>query len=292
VVGGGRANLSFQWGKWSGPAPSKISTGAPVVLHATDDLGHAAQTVVFGYLTTASPSTDACRGTGPAPRCAPLAAGMVSITLDDGWAAQYTLARDQLLAHDLKSTIFLITGRVGQGWTGYLTMAQAQALVADGHEIGSHTVSHQDLTQMSDAQVEDELRLSKQWLETNLGVAVTQFASPFGAFDQRVVLSAQRQYQTHGTVMTGLNFPGDDLYRLKRYTVLSDTTPATVKALVQDAQSRRGWLILLFHDFTTGTPADAYRYRLADFTRVLDDLTASGVEVVTVSQGAARLGCP
>jgi peptidoglycan/xylan/chitin deacetylase (PgdA/CDA1 family) len=292
VVGGGRANLSLQWGKWVGSAPSKISTGAPVVLHATDDLGHTAQTVAFGYLTTPAPSTDACGGSGPAVRCAPLQAGMVSITLDDGWAGQYTLARDQLLAHDMKSTIFLITGRVGQGWTGYLTLQQAQALLADGNEVASHTVDHVDLTHLSDAGIDDQLARSKQWFETNLGVSVTDFASPFGAYDGRVIASAKRYYQTHSTVATGLNFPGDDLFKLKRYTVLSDTTPATIRSWVQEAQSQRGWLILLFHDFTSGTPSDAYRYRSSDFQTVLDDLAASGIEVVTVSQGAARLACP
>ena len=121
---------------------------------------------------------------------------------------------------------------------------------------------------------------------------ISHFVSPFGAYDERVVATAQRYYQSHGTVTTGLNFRGDDLYRLKRDTVLSDTTPAQVHALVQQAQSQRGWLILLWHDFTSDTPSDAYRYRSSDFAAVLDDLAASGVEIVTVEQGTARLRCP
>lgn len=300
LAGGATMNLALEWGKW-GASTTRISTGAQVVLIATDDAGHTAKTVRFGYLTTPQPVTEQCPGSTPPPLPAPppaptgcgsLDAGMVSVVMDDGWAAQYTLARPELRARGMKTTLYLITGRVGQGWADYLTMAQAQTLAAEGNEIAAHTVKHQNLTQLTAAAVDDELRLSKQWLQTNLGVTATDFASPFGAYNDTVVSTAKRYYQTHGTVTTGLNFRGDDLYRLKRENIYHTTTPAQVRTLVQRAQTSRGWLILMFHNFTAGTPGDPYVYRSSDFRTVLDDLRASGVELVTVSQGAARLRCP
>ena len=287
-VGARQVNLSQQWGKWSA-STARIATGTVVTLNARNSLGQTSQTLPFGYLTVTQPSTDPCQGT--TPPCRPITRGLVSITLDDSWASQYTLARQPLRAHGMKASVFVITGRTGQGWSGYLTLAQAQALAADGHEIASHTVNHRDLTTMTDVQIDDELRLSKQWLDARFGSGTIGFASPFGRYDARVVTIAKRHYQTHGTAMSGLNFPGDDLFRLRRESVDADVTPAEVSTLVQNAQARNGWLILLFHDFTTGAPTDPFRYRASDFTRILDDLTASGVEVVTFSQGAARLRC-
>lgn len=310
VVGGARTNLTLSWGKWTGrPSPS-IPSGAQVVLHATDSAGRTASTVPFGYLTETRPQTAGCSGAAvpdagsSAPdagvstpdagssSCGGLTEGMVTIHFDDAFAAQYTLARQPLIDHGMKASLYFITERVGTGWSGYLTMAQAQALAADGHELGSHTTSHENLTQMTDAQIEDQLRISKQWLEANFGRSIAHFATPFGAYDSRVVASARRHYQTHSTVENGLNYRGADLYRLKRYTVTTGMTPAQIRALVQQAQSSRGWLILLFHDFTAGTPSDQYRYRISDFETVLDDLAASGVDVVTTSQALARLRCP
>ena len=114
---------------------------------------------------------------------------------------------------------------------------------------------------------------------------------PFGAYDDRVLTAAKQYYETNGTVESGLNFPGDDLFRLKRVPVLSTTSPAQLRALVQQAQAQRAWLILVFHDFTTGTPSASDRYRISDFSAVLDEIAASGIEVVTVSEGAARVRC-
>ena len=310
VVGGARTPLSQSWGKWSGRPTPSIPSGTQVVLHATDSSGRTASTVPFGYLTETRPQTASCVGMSPpdagstppdagstvpdagSTGCGGLPEGMVTIQFDDAFAAQYTLARQPLNDHGMKADLFFITERVGAGWTGYLTMAQAQALAADGHEIGSHTMSHKNLSQMTDAQIEDQLRLSKQWLEANFNRPIRDFASPFGAYDSRVVAAAKRHYRTHATVEPGLNYRSADLYRLKRYTVTSGMTPAQIRTLVQQAQSTRGWLILLFHDFTSGTPSDQYRYRGSDFETVLDDLEASGIDVVTTSQALDRLRCP
>jgi peptidoglycan/xylan/chitin deacetylase (PgdA/CDA1 family) len=291
IVGGAQVTLSTQWGKWSA-STSKIPTGTPVVLHATDDLGHTAQTVQFGYLTTTAPVTDQCRGSGPPiPQCTPMSGGMVSLTLDDAWSSQYTLARDQLLSHAMKATLFLITDPIDQHWSGYLNLTQARAFISDGDEIASHTLTHPHLPTLSDAGIDDELRLSKQWLQDNLGVTATDFASPFGEYNDTVIADAKRYYQTHSTVNHGLNFPSTDLYHLRRETVFDSTTPAQIRSWVQNAQSSNGWLILLFHNFVTDTPPDAYHYRIADFQTVLDDLAAAGIDVVTVEQGVKRLRC-
>lgn len=292
VVGVGQVPLSLAWGSWSGSSSFPVSTGAQVILHATDSAGRTAQTLPFSYRTNTHPETDPCAGTASPSGCEPLTNGMVTITFDDSLASQYTLARPLLAAHDVKATIYLATAPITDYWSGYMSLPQAQALAADGHEIGGHTVNHPDLTQLTDAEIDAELRVSKQWLETNLGVPVDQFATPYGAGNANVTAIAKVYYDSLRTVNTGLNYRGEDPFALEAETVLSFTPPARLAETMAEARTSRGWYILLFHNFTTGAPGDAYTYSVADFDAVLDLVEDSGLDVVTVGEGVERLRCP
>lgn len=59
-------------------------------------------------------------------------------------------------------------------------------LAREGVEIGSHTVSHPHLPQLSDAQLRAELTQSKQRVEDELGQACRVLAYPYGDDDVRV----------------------------------------------------------------------------------------------------------
>lgn len=292
VVGGGQVPLSLAWGSWCGSSSFQVPRGAQVIVHASDSLGRTAQTLPFAYLTTTQPETDPCAGTPSPTGCEPLTNGMVTITFDDSLASQHTLARPLLAEHDMKATIYLVTAPITDDWTGYMRLPQAQALAADGHEIGGHTVSHPDLTQLTDAEIEAELRVSQQWLETNLGVPIRQFATPYGAGNANVTAIAKRHYDSLRTVNTGLNYRGEDPYALKAETVLSYTPPTWLKASMDEARTSHGWYILLFHNFTSGVPGDSYTYSTADFDTVLDLIEESGLDVVTIGEGIERLRCP
>jgi peptidoglycan/xylan/chitin deacetylase (PgdA/CDA1 family) len=64
---------------------------------------------------------------------------------------------------------------------------QLRSLPAHRVEVGSHSVSHCKLTELSDSQVFSELRDSKSVLEDLLGMAVHSFAYPHGRYDARVM---------------------------------------------------------------------------------------------------------
>jgi peptidoglycan/xylan/chitin deacetylase (PgdA/CDA1 family) len=59
---------------------------------------------------------------------------------------------------------------------------QLRALYAAGWEIGSHSLSHRDLTSHPSRQM-DEIVESRRRLETLLGIPILSFAYPFGAYD-------------------------------------------------------------------------------------------------------------
>lgn len=68
---------------------------------------------------------------------------------------------------------------------------ELRALVERGHEVGSHTVSHPRLTQISDQELGRELRESREQLESELGRRCRFLAYPFGDHDTRVRVAAR-----------------------------------------------------------------------------------------------------
>ena len=64
----------------------------------------------------------------------------------------------------------------------YMNADQIRALYAAGWEIGSHGLSHRDLTLHPERQ-EKEIVQSRRQLEALLGVPVLSFAYPFGAYN-------------------------------------------------------------------------------------------------------------
>jgi peptidoglycan/xylan/chitin deacetylase (PgdA/CDA1 family) len=68
---------------------------------------------------------------------------------------------------------------------------ELRELVERGIEVSSHTVSHPHLPRLSDAELADELRTSKQRLEDELGRPCALLAYPFGDCDDRVRAAAR-----------------------------------------------------------------------------------------------------
>ena len=64
-----------------------------------------------------------------------------------------------------------------------------------GHEIGSHTFSHPNLVNITEAQLEEEFRKSKSYLQDLLCHEIRGIAYPFGKYDERVKSVAARYYE-------------------------------------------------------------------------------------------------
>lgn len=91
--------------------------------------------------------------------------GAITVTFDDGWRTTYTEAFPALDELQLKANVALITGSVG--WEAYLTLPQLGELDSAGWSMVSHTVHHSLLSDLSDAELEEELRESQQWILEN-----------------------------------------------------------------------------------------------------------------------------
>ncbi|NOK17658.1 polysaccharide deacetylase family protein [Corallococcus carmarthensis] len=218
----------------------------------------------------------------------PFAEGMVSITLDDGWSTQYTLARPALKSRSIPATYYLVTDAIAQSWGGYMSLAQVQTLKTEGNEIASHTRTHSDLTTLTPTQLTSELHDSRTWLQTNVGAACGKdFASPYGAYNATVMTALKAEYASHRTINAGRNFKDTVIYELRANDVSSAVTVAQVKGWINQAIAEKSWLIILFHEFTSGTPTRETQYKTTNFTNILNYVQSTGIRTVTVEQGLA-----
>ncbi|MDI6740211.1 MAG: polysaccharide deacetylase family protein [Candidatus Edwardsbacteria bacterium] len=120
----------------------------------------------------------------------------VCLTFDDAYESLYFHAWPVLKQHGFTATIFAVADFVGAentwdiNWLGlrfrHMSWEQMREMRAAGIEFGSHGASHWDLRYLSDAELDREVRGSKQILEQGLGAPVTTFSYPFGRDDDRV----------------------------------------------------------------------------------------------------------
>ena len=113
----------------------------------------------------------------------------VVLTFDDGYAGQYENAYPILKERGYPATFFVHTGAVGVTTSrAHMSWEQLQALDKEGLvSVECHTVTHpDDLRKCTDAQLETELKKSKEVLEEKLGRKVRFLAYPVGNADGRV----------------------------------------------------------------------------------------------------------
>lgn len=148
--------------------------------------------------------------------------GAIVLTFDDGYLSVLEHALPALSVYGFTATIFLASGFAGLpasaararnpdfdrdllGWN------HAAELVGAGWEIGSHSVSHPDLTRLNQAACEQELRDSKTELEQRLQHPVRSLAYPYGRLNNRVRDAAARHYAYACTTRLAVYEGGDPL---------------------------------------------------------------------------------
>jgi len=105
----------------------------------------------------------------------------IILTFDDGSESIYTIALPELQKYNFTGTAYLVYNYIGA--PNFINVEEAQELYAAGWEIGSHSLSHTDLTKLPDRQ-EEEIVESRRKLQNRLDVPILSFAYPYGAYDK------------------------------------------------------------------------------------------------------------
>ena len=105
----------------------------------------------------------------------------IILTFDDGGETVFTNALPILQKYGFTGSAYIVHNYVGIN--AYMNTEQIRTLYAAGWEIGSHSLSHVDLTVRTDRQI-DEIVDSRTKLQALLGLPILTFAYPFGAYDK------------------------------------------------------------------------------------------------------------
>jgi peptidoglycan/xylan/chitin deacetylase (PgdA/CDA1 family) len=136
---------------------------------------------------------------------------VVHVTFDDAFASTGRLMA-HLAGRDIVSTVFVCTDLADRSGAplvvtteledesrrypnelATLSWAELTELSSDMNvEIGSHTVTHARLWELSDSELAEELRESKSSIEDHIGRPCRYLAYPFGCADERVVRAAEQ----------------------------------------------------------------------------------------------------
>lgn len=182
---------------------------------------------------------------------------VVSLTFDDSNADQLT-AVDLMNASGLAGTFFTVSGYVGA--PGYFTRDQLTQISAEGHEIGGHTVTHEDLTTVSAAEAKLQVCQDRATL-ASWGFAVRSFAYPFAAVDGQAMTAAQNCNYNSGRGLgdirsrfgcSGCDYaetmpPEEPFYTKALDQVDSTWTLQDLTSAVTNAETTGGWVQFTFH---------------------------------------------
>jgi len=108
----------------------------------------------------------------------------VVITFDDGFHDFYTTAFPILKKYNFSATVFLPTGFIKNERLSFknkecMTWGEIRELSREGVIFGSHTVNHPQLKNLSEKEIENEIKSSKNIIEDEIGITVKSFSYPY-----------------------------------------------------------------------------------------------------------------
>ena len=154
----------------------------------------------------------------------------VSITFDDGYKDTLTIAAQLLCKNNLPFHVFVTPANVISGDNKYLSEAELVALSKlPGATVGAHGFSHQHLNNLQAAEINEELKSSKEWLENLTQTNISTMSYPHGAFNSQVqeiaasvgyLYAATSSWGCYQVGVKPLEIPRIDIWNLDNETAL------------------------------------------------------------------------
>ncbi|WP_267381127.1 MULTISPECIES: polysaccharide deacetylase family protein [unclassified Sphingomonas] len=206
---------------------------------------------------------------------------MIALTFDDGPDPQWTpQILDVLKREGVVGTFFII------GENALTNRSLLERMVAEGHEIGSHTYTHPNLANVSEPQVRFELNTTQRLFQAFTGRSLRFFRAPyFGDAEPTTAdeIVPALEAQDRGYISVGLHVdPGDwkrpGVQAIIDKTIADATTGPANCTGDEDAPTNCSRNIVLLHD-AGGNRAQT----VAALPVIIERLRAMGYRFVPVS---------
>ena len=181
---------------------------------------------------------------------------VLSISFDAAWGSANTEGiLDILDRYEVKTTFFLV------GFWAEKYPELVAELVARGHEIGNHSATHPHMSQLSQAQIREELKKTSDLVQSITGQPTTLFRPPYGEYNDAVV----RVSREEGYECVQWNVDSLDWKNL-----------GTENMIRQCTKSVHPGDIVLFHNDS--------KYILEALPTILEYYTQAGYKIIPISQ--------
>jgi len=200
----------------------------------------------------------------------------VAISFDDGPDPEWTpKILDILKQYNVKGAFFMI-GEVAQDNVGVM-----QRVYREGHEIGNHTYTHPDISEISDRQIDLQLTLTEKLFASKLGVRPVYFRPPY-SIDQEPDTNDQaapvdRIQHKLGYVIAGDKIDTDDWNEHPRKSPQQIIDSVFAQIALFDTKPWTRGSIILMHDGGGDRSAT-----VAALPKLIEALRAHGYEIVPI----------
>jgi peptidoglycan/xylan/chitin deacetylase (PgdA/CDA1 family) len=154
----------------------------------------------------------------------------VVLTFDDGYVDNLTQAAPILREFGFKATCYVVANRIGtyNSWDAVqlrvnkplMNAQQLHGWLAEGHEIGSHTLTHPHLTELNDAAATEEIIESRTVLQRICLQSIDHFCYPYGYLTTAIAEKVRTAgYRSAVTTSRGLATRASNAMQLPRVSI-------------------------------------------------------------------------
>ena len=215
---------------------------------------------------------------------------MVSFSFDDVPISAIATAGAMLEAQGARGTYFVCAGLAGQDsrMGPYATREELLAAQAKGHEIACHTFGHLDCGAAEAAVITKDVGRNDEVLAAWGVGPTTTFAYPYGDVSHDAKRVTSGRFAVARALHHGLIETGADLNQAPAVGIEGQDGAEVAKRWLERAAARKAWLILYTHDVReTPSPVGCTPQALSG---LIDAAIALGFDIVTVAEGARRIG--
>jgi peptidoglycan/xylan/chitin deacetylase (PgdA/CDA1 family) len=207
-----------------------------------------------------------------------------TVTMDDGTYDQYSVAFPVMEELGIKGTYYLATNYIDIGvWDDHgsirkmMNWNQAAIIARAGHEIGSHSLNHYDMSK-SDINTQKELYDSREYIKSKIpGITVETFCWPHWRESPEAEELASKYYISarsgNGLLSHYLHRKGgipsdspDNMFEINALGFMNDQKKEDWQTVINEAYESQSWFVSSYHGvlenaLTEWSPLTRYEFK-------------------------------
>lgn len=214
---------------------------------------------------------------------------IVSFTFDDCPASVLTHGLPALEKRGWQSTVYLASGLFGiENHLGkHMSAQDAQAVSDAGHEIGDHTFSHTDLSEVSvQTALKDIDRNIEHFDKLDLPKART-FAYPYGQTTPALKTALEPRFEGSRGILPNIHRDRVDLNQIGSLPLFNDQSFEALLNAIEALKTKPAWITLFTHDIRDSP--SPWGCTPEQFQTVVDAVERLGAQVMSVADAIQNL---